>query len=400
MTHFSILVVGGGNAGLAVASQLLRKKPLLEIAIIEPSEKHYYQPAYTLVGAGEFNIADTEKNEADYIPKGAKWIKDAALAFLPDSNTVTCTSGNTYTYDVLVVVPGIQLDWHHIDGLEITLGKNNVTSNYSFQTAPYTWELIKNFKGGVAVFTNPPTPVKCGGAPHKIMWLACDYWRRKGILDNCEVHYVSGSSILFAVPEFRKTLEGLVEEYGVHMHMQHNVSKIESGHRTIHFAGKNAEGAMQQKSLQYDLLHVVPPQSAPDFVKHSPLADPSTPLGWTEVNKHNFQHSRYNNVFSCGDVCNAPASRTGAAIRKQAPVMVDHILAFLNKTTATSSYNGYAACPITTSYGKLMLAEFDYSNKPTMTFPFDQAKPRRTMWWLKKYVLPWLYWNKILRGKA
>jgi sulfide:quinone oxidoreductase len=152
--------------------------------------------------------------------------------------------------------------------------------------------------------------------------------------------------------------------------------------------------------MEFDMLHVVPPQSAPDFVKQSLLAEAASPLGWIEVNKNTFQHTRYANVFSCGDVCNAPASRTGAAIRKQAPVMVDHILAFLNGTKATSSYDGYSACPIPTEYGKLMLAEFDYSNKPKMTFPFDQAKPRWTMWLLKKYVLPWLYWHRILQGKA
>lgn len=403
MKHHQILVVGGGNAGLSVASKLLLKNPKLEIAIIEPSEKHYYQPAFTLVGAGTFNIDDTIKNEGDYIPKGTSWIKDAVASFAPESNTLTCTSGESYTYDVLIVVPGIQLDWKKIEGLAETIGKNNVTSNYQFKTAPYTWELIKNFKGGTAVFTNPPTPVKCGGAPHKIMWLACDYWRKKGILDKCDVHFVSGGTILFGVPEYRKTLEEKVKEYGVKVHLKQTITKIDGPGGKIYFQGPAEDtfgGATEKDMMEFDMLHVVPPQSAPDFIKTSALADPSTPLGWVEVNKHTFQHTRFPNVFSCGDACNAPASRTGAAIRKQAPVMVDHILAFMNHTTATSSYEGYSACPIPTEYGKLMLAEFDYNNKPTMTFPFDQAKPRRSMWMLKKYVLPWLYWHRILQGKA
>jgi sulfide:quinone oxidoreductase len=232
------------------------------------------------------------------------------------------------------------------------------------------------------------------------MWLACDYWRKKGILDQCDVHFVSGGTILFAVPEYRKTLEGLVKEYGVKVHLKQAVTKIDGTNQTVYFEGPDATDTIQKQSMHFDLLHVVPPQSAPDFVKHSALADKSTPLGWVEVNKHNFQHTRFSNVFSCGDACNAPASRTGAAIRKQAPVMVDHILAHINHTTATSSYDGYSACPIPTQYGKLMLAEFDYDNKTKMTFPFDQAKPRWTMWMLKKFVLPWLYWHKILQGKA
>lgn len=400
MKHHQIIVVGGGNAGLSVTSKLLLKNSKLDIAIIEPSEKHYYQPAYTLVGAGTFNIADTEKNEADYIPKNSTWIKDAVSNFSPETNTLSCTSGNSYSYDVLIVVPGIQLDWKNIEGLTETLGQNNVTSNYQFKTAPYTWELIKNFTGGTAVFTNPPTPVKCGGAPHKIMWLACDYWRKKGMLDKCDVHFVSGGTILFSVPEYRKTLEGLVDEYGVKVHLKQTITKIDGPNGMMYFEGTDPSDTAQKQSMHFDMLHVVPPQSAPDVVKHSSLADQATPLGWVEVDKHNFQHTRFSNVFSCGDACNAPASRTGAAIRKQAPVMVDHILAHINHTTATSSYDGYSACPIPTQFGKLMLAEFDYDNKPKMTFPFDQAKPRWTMWMLKKFVLPWLYWHRILQGKA
>jgi sulfide:quinone oxidoreductase len=397
--HYQVLVIGGGNAGLSVASKLLLKDKNLDIGIIEPSEKHYYQPAWTLVGAGTFNIEDTEKSEKDFIPKKAKWIKDAVNGFEPESNRVTCASGNVFTYDILIVVPGIQLNWNKIEGLKDSLGKHGITSNYLFKTAPYTWELIKNFKGGTAVFTNPPTPTKCGGAPHKIMWLACDYWRKQGILDKCDVHYLSGGTILFGVPEYRKTLQETADDYGVKIHLKQTIHAVNGPDKTITFSGPDANGIEKRETMHFDLLHMVPPQSAPDFVRTSKLADAS-PYGWVDVNPETFQHTRYKNVFSCGDACSAPTSRTGAAIRKEAPVMVDHIMAFLNNTTSDAKYTGYSACPIPTGYGKLMLAEFDYQNKPTMTFPFDQAKPRWTMWMLKKYVLPWLYWNRILQGKA
>ncbi len=189
--HFEILIVGGGNAGLSVASQLIRKKSSLNIGIIEPSQKHYYQPAWTLVGAGIFDVKKTEKNEKDFIPKNCTWIVDAVIAFMPAENKVLCTSGKEITYDYLVVSPGIQLDWDKIKGLKETLGKNSVSSNYLFEFAPKTWEFIKNFKGGTAVFTNPPTPIKCGGAPHKIMYLACDYWKNKGIY---EIGFINNES--------------------------------------------------------------------------------------------------------------------------------------------------------------------------------------------------------------
>lgn len=420
--HYQILIIGGGNAGLSVASQLLKNRSNLKIGIVDPSEKHYYQPAWTLVGAGIFDIKKTVLSEKDFIPKNTTWIKEAVSEFAPTANKVTCTSGREISYDYLIVCPGIQLDWNKIKGLKETLGKNNVSSNYDFKSAPYTWEMIKNFKGGVAVFTNPSTPIKCGGAPHKIMYLAVDYWRKKGILDKCDVHYISGATVIFGVPEYKATLEDVLKRGNIKVHYSANTIGINGDKKVIEFETKNTDFVKQSLSksiaacysiaegtdtdsvstvtMNFDFCHSVPPQSAPDFIKNSPLRDQSNALGYVEIDKHTMQHSRFPNVFALGDCTNAPCSKTGAAIRKQAPVVVTNLLATMDKKELSASYDGYSACPIPTQYGKLMLAEFDYNNKPKMTFPFDQTKPRWTMWLLKTKVLPWLYWNKILKGTA
>jgi sulfide:quinone oxidoreductase len=422
-THYQILIVGGGNAGLSTASQLLKKNKNLSIGIIEPSEKHYYQPAWTLVGAGVYDINKTVKREADFIPNNTTWIKDAVALFMPEKNSLQCTSGKSYSYDILIVCAGIQIDWEKIKGLKETLGKNNVSSNYSFDYAPYTWEMIKNFKGGTAVFTNPSSPIKCGGAPHKIMYLACDYWRKKGILDKTQVHYISGASLIFGVPEYANTLKEVIKKYNIITHFQSNVYEIDGASKKVFFTTKQSKETLSQNfnksiagcyainessnngdesnvMINFDLCHAVPPQSAPEFIKKSPLADANNPYGYVEVNKNTMQHIRFENVFAIGDCTNAPCSKTGAAIRKQVPVVVNNVLAVLNNAKPKDEYTGYSACPIPTQYGKLMLAEFDYTNTPKMTFPFNQAKPRWTMWILKTKILPWLYWNKILKGKA
>ena len=395
-----IVIIGGGNAGISTAAQLLHKDKSLQISIIDPSEKHYYQPAWTLVGAGIFDINKTARNEKDFIPKGATWIKDAGEIFLPEENKIVCKSGATYQYDALIICPGIQLDWKKIKGFEETLSKNEVSCNYSFNHAPYTWELIKNFKGGTAVFTNPVSPIKCGGAPHKIMYLACDYWRKKGILDKCDVHYLSGASVIFGVKEYAATLNKLVKQYTIKTHFGVNVNEIDGDNKTVYYEEKDAEGIAIRKSMKFEICHAVPPQSAPDFIKNSPLSDPKNPYGYVEINMHTMQHIRYANIFALGDCVNAPCSKTGAAIRKQGPVVVQNLLAFLANQPLNGTYTGYSACPIPTQYGKLMLAEFDYTNTPKMTFPINQAKPNWAMWILKTKILPWLYWNKILKGTA
>lgn len=395
-----IIIIGGGNAGISVAAQLLKKDKSLQITIIDPSEKHYYQPAWTLVGAGIFDINKTVRNEKDFIPRGTAWIRDAVEKFLPDENKVVCKSGTAYTYDAMIVCPGIQLDWNKIKGFKETLGKNNVSSNYSFDMAPYTWELIKNFKGGTAIFTNPVSPIKCGGAPHKILYLACDYWRRQGILDKCDVHYLSGGNVIFGVKEYAATLTEIVKKYNIKVHFGINVNEIDGAIKTVFYEEKDSNEVVVPKEMKFDICHAVPPQSAPDFIKNSPLADVNNAYGYVEVNKNTLQHSRYPNIFSLGDSINAPCSKTGAAIRKQAPVVVQNVLALLAHQPISVEYTGYSACPIPTQYGKLMLAEFDYTNTPKMTFPINQAKPNWAMWILKTKILPWLYWNKILKGSA
>ncbi|GAB4489288.1 MAG: FAD/NAD(P)-binding oxidoreductase [Raineya sp.] len=395
--HHQIIIVGGGNAGISVAAQLFRKNGNLDIAIIEPSDKHYYQPAWTLVGGGDFDIKKTVRSESDVMPKKAKWIRDKCVSFDPEQNQVTVGSGGVFTYDYLIVAPGIQLDWDKVKGLKENLKKNSITSNYLFETAPYTWEAAQQIKAGdKVVFTNPSTPIKCGGAPQKIMYLISDYLRKKGLLNKVEVHFYSGGGVIFGVKKYADTLNKVIERYGIKTHFKHNLVEIDAKLKKACFTDENGNRVEQA----FDFIHVTPPQSAPDFIKNSPLAVTDNPLGWVDVNKYTLQHNKYPNIFACGDAANTPNAKTGAAIRKQVPVLVENLLHLMSQETLSGKYNGYGSCPLVTGYGKLVLAEFDYDNNPIETFPFDQSKERWSMYQLKKQVLPWLYWNKILKGTA
>lgn len=397
MSHQNILVVGGGNAGISVAARLLIKNKNMDIAIIDPADKHYYQPAWTLVGGGVFDINKTERSEVSVIPKGAKWIKQKVSGFAPEENAVMLENGDRVTYDYLIVAPGIQLNWNAVKGLEETLGKNNVCSNYSFKYAPYTFECIKNFKGGKAIFHSPHTLVKCGGAPLKIMFLAADYFRKHRLFGKADIQYWSGGTKLFAVEKYAKTLQKVVDRGHIKMHFFVRLDEVDGPNKKAKFVGIGEKNKDQEYWVDFDMMHVTPPQSAPDFIKNSLLANEA---GWVDVNRNTLQHNRYSNIFSLGDASGLPTSKTGAAIRKQAPVLVNNLLNLINHQPLSSSYSGYTSCPIVTGYGKLVLAEFDYNNQPMETFPFDQSKERWSMYQLKTKVLPWLYWNKILTGKV
>ena len=396
--HHAIVIVGGGTAGITVAAQLCRRLARPDVCIIEPSDKHYYQPLWTLVGGGAATREETERDEATLIPHGATWLRDAVVAFEPDQHRVVTQGGRTITYDHLIVAPGIQIDWHKIENLPAALGKDGVCSNYSYEHVDSTWRFIRGLREGKAIFTNPNTPVKCGGAPQKILWLAEHWFRKAGVRDKIEVTFASAGAKIFGVEKYAATLSRLVTERDVHTRFHHNLVALRPASKEAIFQHTDPVTKQQDEVvLNYDLIHVTPPMSAPDFVKRSPLANAG---GWVEVDKHSLRHARYADVWGLGDASSLPTSKTGAAIRKQAPVLVENLLAAMVGKTGAASYDGYTSCPLVTGYGRLVLAEFDYDGKPAETFPFDQSKERYSMYLLKKYALPQLYWHGMLRGRA
>lgn len=390
---YKIVIVGGGTAGITVAAQLAKRLDSKEIAIIEPSCKHYYQPLWTLVGGGAATKESTERDEADYIPKGVTWIKDKAIEFYPDENYLLTLSGQRINYNFLVVAAGIQIDWDKIKGLKDSLGKNGVCSNYSYQYVDKTWEYIKNFSGGTAIFTQPPPPFKCGGAPQKIMYLADDYLRKSGVREKSKIIFTSAAAGSFQVKKYADTLDKVMARKSIITKFRHNLIEIKSETQEAVFENLDTK---EKTILHYDLLHVSPPQSSPDFIKRSPLANAD---GWVDVDKKTLQHNRYKNIFSLGDASSLPTSKTGAAIRKQAPVLVKNLIAAINGKPLVANYDGYTSCPLVTGYGRLVMAEFDYDLKPTETFPIDQSKERLSMYLVKKYLLPEIYWHGMLRGR-
>jgi len=391
--HHQILIVGGGTGGITVAAHLQNLDASLDIAIIEPSQTHYYQPIWTLVGGGVFPKEFSARSEADYIPQGVSWIQDSVTTFDPENNTVALTSGGSVSYDALIVVPGIQLNWDQVKGLKEALGKNGVCSNYAYDQVGKTWDFLKNFRGGKAVFTFPSGPIKCAGAPQKIMWLAEHHMRRAGVREQSEVSFAAATPGIFGIPKYAKALSKLAEERDVNTHYSRNLVEVRAKSREAVF--EDVKGG-EELVLKYDFLHVTPPQSAPNFIKASPLADEK---GWIDVDKNSTQHVRYPNIFALGDASNMPNSKTGAAIRKQAPVTATNLVAFLKSEELTGSYNGYASCPLVTGYGRLILAEFGYGGVIMESFPFDQAQERYSMYALKAYALPDMYWNGMLKGR-
>ncbi len=395
--HHRIAVVGGGSAGISVAARL-RRAGQADVAVIDPATTHYYQPLWTLVGGGRAPVEKSARPQASVMPKGVRWIKQAAAEIDPDGREITLHDGGTVGYDYLVVCPGIQLDWAKIMGLSATLGRGGVSSNYAYELAPAMWNFIRNTTSGTAVFGMPAGPIKCAGAPQKIAYLAADYWREQGVLRNIDIHLVLPTPGMFGVKEFSDVLAGVARRYGITVHFESEVTEVRPDRREAVVTDRKNDTTT---TLPYNVMHLVPPQSAPDWIKKSLLADAANPAGYVEIDKNSMQHVRYPNVFSLGDAGSSPNSKTAAAVRKQAPVVVANLLSAMDGKPLTASYDGYASCPLTTAKRKILLAEFDYSMKPTPTIPLiNTIRERTDMGYLKRYGLPFLYWNLMLVGRA
>jgi sulfide:quinone oxidoreductase len=397
--HYDVLIVGGGAAGIAVASSLLKRADDLRIAIIDPAEVHYYQPGWTLVGAGVFSQRDTVRTMASLIPDGVDWIKAAVGNFEPEQNRVLLENTKPVYYERLVVAPGIKLDWHGIEGLVDTLGHNGVTSNYRFDLAPYTWQLVRGLRKGRALFTQPPMPIKCAGAPQKALYLSGDHWHREGVLGDIDITFYNAGEVLFGVKEYVPALMKYIQRYDADLQFGHRLTRIDGPARTAWFATTDSDGNTSETSASFDMIHVCPPQVAPDFVRESPLADEA---GWVDVDQNTLRHKRYANIWGVGDAMNAPNAKTAAAARMQAPIVANNLLQDLGRAEGVAHYNGYGSCPLTVERGKIVLAEFGYGGKLLPSFPrwvINGQRPSRLAWILKEKILPPVYWKAMLKGK-
>jgi len=400
MVTTKILIIGGGAAGISVAASLIRHSDgkKLAISITDPAKRHFYQPAFTLVGGGCYRLDDTYRPMTSLIPKGVELIAKAANRIDPEGNQVTLEGGETRRYDYLVVCPGLVLDWNAIDGLSETIGKNGVCTNYSPDYAEYTWKCIEGLRGGdKAFFTQAPLPFKCPGAPQKILYLAADYLKKKGILDQCELHFTNPAPAIFGVPYFAKQLTKVADDYGIKRDLLHKLTKIDGEAKKATFEIVDGEEKGTIKELEFDVLHVTPHQKTPDFLNDAAITNDA---GYVEVDQESLQHVKYQNIFSLGDACSTPNAKTAAAVRKQSPTVVKNIKNMIDGKRIEKSYFGYGSCPLITARGKVIMAEFIYGGKVTPTLPFLTTPHRESklMWHVKTIGLPLLYWRYMLRG--
>ena len=402
---FKVVIVGGGAAGLSAGHQLLRSGKFArdEIAIIDPARWHDYQPGWTLVGGGLKSKEKLRRPLTTLIDSKLKFHNEAVRSFFPEENYVELSNGDRIGYEHLVVTPGIRIDYDSIGGLReaITEPGSPVSTIYNYDTCDKTFAMINKMRSGDAIFTQPAGTIKCAGAPQKVMWLALDYWKRAGLYNTkdssnsaIKITFATGLPVMFGVPKYNSTLEGLRRDRNVEGLFQHNLTAIDGN--TAIFTRLDGKDTIKRK---FDFLHAVPKMEPHGFIKSSPIANEA---GYVDVDQYTTRHKRFSNIWSVGDASSLPTSKTAAAITSQAPVMVQNILRSMENKELTGSYDGYTSCPLLTEYGKVLLAEFAYGGEPKETLGkwlgINQAIPRRAFYHLKKDFFPWIYYSSMVKG--
>ncbi|GGB08560.1 NAD(P)/FAD-dependent oxidoreductase [Macrococcus hajekii] len=390
--QFKVIILGGGSGGISTASRLV-KAGIKNIAIIEHSDYHAYQPAWPLAGSGAEKKEDSRKKMKKIIPSGVKWIKQKVTGIQAPERIIRLDNGEQVNYEYLVVALGLQLDFNKIDGLTDTLGKHEVCTNYLYDYVDYTYQTLKKVKSGNVIVTKPSTPIKGGVAPENSLFTFDEFFK-KNKKNRPTLYLKTAKDLLFPVEKYRKQISKLINKKGIQYDLSHDLIAVDGPHKKATF--KNLITG-DTYDMSFDMLLVTPPMSAPDVIKQSSLSDAD---GWLDINKHTLQHIRHQNIFGIGDCTNLPTVKMGAAVRKQVPVLADNLVAQIKGKSLTACYDGMTACPIATEYGQAIMAEFGYDMKPKESLPIDQSKTNPILYYLKKRAIPFMYWHGMLKGHS
>ncbi|MBA2640787.1 MAG: NAD(P)/FAD-dependent oxidoreductase [Nocardioidaceae bacterium] len=391
MEHYEVLIVGGGNAGISLAARLLRDGAR-DVAVVESESVHRYRPLLNYVGGGEATMASLEKPAASVMPDGCKWIKDRVVSVDPGGPSVLTLDGRRIDCSTLIICPGLEEDWDATPGLAESYAAGWAGSTFVVESAPRVWPALRDLTEGRVVFTVPPEPAPCGATALKPLFMACDHWRRAGVLQDLDVHLVLPGPSPLGVPKADRLLEQKLASYGVQVLREAEVAGLGSRGITV----TTPEGDQELDDLAY--AHVVPRYRAPRWIAEGDLAG-ATEAGLVDVDSHTLRHRRHPAVWSLGDVADLGTKPSGGALRKQVAVLTHNIAAA--DTAPLEHYDGYTVMPITVARHRLMLVEVDREGRPAPTVPFpDLVRPRRATWWADRYALPVTYFKRILRGKV
>ncbi|WP_191905722.1 NAD(P)/FAD-dependent oxidoreductase [Microbacterium caowuchunii] len=388
---YDVVIIGGGNGGIAAAAQL-RRRGAKDVALVDPAATHVYKPLQNYVGTGLAAASSLSRPQARLIPKGVAWHRSAAARIDGAERRVELEDGTALFGADIVLACGAVTDWNAVPGAEEALTSGTAVTTFEDDRLAATRDAIRSLTSGRAVFTLHEQPASGRETALKPLFLACDHWRRRGVLGSIEVELLHDGERLHPVDEIAVAIRRHLDAYGIVLRLGTRVREVEGPSITV-------DGPDGSRVVRTDLLHLLPPYAAPELVRASHLDGRDTG-GFAAVDPVTLQHPRHPRVWCIGDAADLGDARTGGALRHQVQTVIENIQRQRTGRSLTE-YDGYTVAPIATSRRSLVFGEYlSRSHEVTRSIPLLDNLRSRPWWYvLDRHVLPQLYWHGILKGR-
>ena len=311
------------------------------------------------------------------------------------SNKVILKNSAEIEYDYLIVATGTTPRPDQTPGLDDpAIWYRSAFDFYTLEGSVALQKALENFPGGKMVVHITELPLKCPVAPLEFAFLADSYFKKRGIRDKVQIHYVTPLEGAFTKPVCSKTLGYLLEERDIQLETDYVIERIDPETKTMY--------SMDEREINFDLLVTVPLNMGADFIGASGLGDE---LNYLPVDKETFLSTDYNNIFALGDASNIPASKAGSVAHFAVEVFAENFVNYVNNLPMEKKFDGHANCFIESGNGKGLLIDFNYTTEPLPgKFPLPVVGPMPLLKeshinHLGKLAFRWIYWNMLLPGR-
>ena len=391
-----LLILGAGTAGTMMANKLRRRLDPAEweITIVDPDPIHYYQPGFLFVPFGVYESHELKRQKSEFMPAGVNLRYETVEVVEPDKKRVKLEGRTEYlSYDVLIVATGTQIQPGETEGLLGSGWRKDIFDFYSFDGSAALRKKLQHFEGGRVVLNVAEMPIKCPVAPLEFLFLADYYFHTQGLRDKVEIVYATPLDAAFTKPRAAELLGGLLEQKGVKVVPDFNLSEVKSEEKKI--------ASYDGKELDYDLFVSIPVNMGDALWERSGLGDE---LNYVATDKHTLAAKEMKDVFVLGDATDLPSSKAGSVAHFEADVLTENVMRQIEGQTLLPHFDGHANCFIESGFGRGLLIDFNYETEPLPgKFPLPGVGPFSLLAESKmnhwgKMMFRYVYWNQLIRG--
>lgn len=391
-----ILILGAGTGGTMMLNRLSKALDPEEykLTIVDKDTTHYYQPGFLFIPFGLYSEQDVIKPKRDFFPKNADVILSEIDRIKPEENEVILKNGDVLSYDILIIATGTEIRPGEIEGMAGELWYKSIFDFYTINGAVALANFLDTWDGGKMVLNIAEMPIKCPVAPLEFLFLADDYFKKKGMRDKVDITFATPLDAAFTKPIAAKELGGFLEEKNINLVTEFNIGRVDNDEKKI--------VSWDEREVDFDLLVTIPTNMGIEAIERSGMGDE---LNFIPTDKHTLRSENWDNVFVIGDATDLPSSKAGSVAHFESDILFENLMSAIKGEPLTANFDGHANCFIESGDGKGLLIDFNYETEPLPgkfpipgIGPFSLLKETKMNHW-GKLGFKWLYWNMLIKGR-